>query len=214
MTTLRRICAPSILIVVALLLAACASPTQHLLTDISTLPTDTDRPTDIPVALSTVTPSPLPTATLTLQPTTTPTEQPTEVVITTPSAMPVKSTLTLKMLQNAVYQIPAEDSTSAKFQLVDGIYYQTPMIKGEAKEDWFTKLAEPVLIGDLNADGVQDAAVILRSRWGGTGVFVELAAVIDDHGRPSNVSTKPLGDRIQIESGSIAVGIITLNMLI
>ncbi len=119
--------------------------------------------------------------------------------------------LTLEMLQNAEYQTL---NYPQKFKLTGGIYFRPPPVKVESQKDWFTKLAEPVVFGDLNNDGLEDAAVILRSRAGGTGVSVDLAVVINDNGKPANVASRYLGDRVQVKSGFIQDGIISLDLLI
>jgi hypothetical protein len=123
-----------------------------------------------------------------------------------PEGMPE---LTLEALKDAEYR----SGGGGFIKLTDGIYYPTPT-SGESQEDWFIGLSEPIAFGDLNDDGVEDAVVILRSRYGGTGVFKELAIVINRDGKPYNVATRFLGDRvivnaISIQSGEISVELIT-----
>ena len=69
-----------------------------------------------------------------------------------------------------------------------------------------------MVYGDLNGDGLEDAAVLLATQNGGTGVFVELAAMLNRDGRAENVATVPLGDRVVVESGRIHAGVIVLEM--
>jgi len=128
------------------------------------------------------------------------------------SCKPQHTGLTLEMLRNAQYQTDTY-TPSETIQLKNGIYFRTPPFP-EQSSDWFTQLAGPIDFGDLNFDNIEDAIVILKSRSGGTGVTVELAAVINDNGKPRNVSTIILGDRVQVESMNITSGIVTLNMLI
>jgi hypothetical protein len=132
-------------------------------------------------------------------------------VTTNIPAVKTPSPLMMEMLQNAEYQTT---NYPQKFKLTSGIYFRPPPVKGESQENWFTELAAPVVFGDLNNDGLEDAAVILRSRAGGTGVSVDLAAVINDDGKAVNVASRYLGDRIQVKSGFIQDGIITLDLLI
>ncbi len=67
--------------------------------------------------------------------------------------------------------------------------------------------------GDLNGDGIADAAVLLAINTGGTGRFVQLAAVMNEAGEPVQKATSFLGDRVQIKSVSILDGRIKINMI-
>lgn len=116
--------------------------------------------------------------------------------------------LTLEMLQNAQYRSP----DWGEYQLVNGVYYRTPTAPGESAEIYTTQLDERFVTGDLNADGAEDAVAFLRTQNGGTGHFVELAAMLNQAGNPYNVSTVYLGDRVIVESVQITNGIIILAM--
>jgi len=119
-------------------------------------------------------------------------------------------TLPLDILRNATYHSP----DWGEFQLSNGIYYRTPPTAQESPEIYTTHLLDTVLYGDINLDGFQDAVVFLSTQNGGTGHFVEMAAVLNLNGSPSNISTLYLGDRVVIESGAIQNGVITLNLLV
>ena len=84
----------------------------------------------------------------------------------------------------------------------------------ESPETYTTRLLDTVLYGDINQDGLEDAIVFLITQNGGTGHFVEMAVVLNLNGNPVNISTKYLGDRVIVESGTIQGGSITLNLLI
>jgi hypothetical protein len=124
-----------------------------------------------------------------------------------PTPAPVRA-LTLAALSNAEYHSPDWGT----FRLTNGLYERPPLNPGEASSAYTTRLLEPVAFGDLNGDGAQDAVVGLGTQSGGTGHFVELAAVLNRDGSPQNADTLPLGDRVVIEQASIQDGIITLNM--
>jgi hypothetical protein len=72
---------------------------------------------------------------------------------------------------------------------------------------------EVYAFGDLNGDGVDDAAVILIESSGGSGNFRYLAAVINEGGAPVNVATQFIGDREQMQSITIEDGEITVDMV-
>lgn len=68
--------------------------------------------------------------------------------------------------------------------------------------------------GDLDGDGVPDAAVVLVYWGGGSGVFNYLAAVENDHGTPRHVASAELGDRVRIDGISVAGSRVTVNLTV
>jgi hypothetical protein len=68
--------------------------------------------------------------------------------------------------------------------------------------------------GDLDGDGVPDAAVVLVYWGGGSGVFNYLAAVVNDHGTPRHVASAELGDRVRIDGLSAAGGKVTVTLTV
>jgi len=116
--------------------------------------------------------------------------------------------LTELTLKNAMYHSP----DWGDFQLVEGVYLRPPLAPGESAEIYKTEFRDPAVFGDLNADGIDDAIVFLSTQNGGTGHFVELAAVLNRDGRAENVSTVSLGDRVGIEAARIEAGVIILDM--
>lgn len=116
--------------------------------------------------------------------------------------------LTVAVLQSAQYHSP----DWGDFQLVDGVYHRPTTAPGASAETYTTMLQTPVLFGDLNGDAAEDAVVVLSTQNGGTGQFVEMAAVLNRHGQADNVSTTSLGDRVVVESGLIEAGVIRLDM--
>ena len=118
------------------------------------------------------------------------------------------STLSQVVLGNSIYRSP----DWGEFQLQDGVYYRTPLTSQESPEIYTTRILGPILYGDLNTDEVEDALVILSTQNGGTGHFIELAAVINQNGNAYNIATLSLGDRVFIESGLVENGIVVLNL--
>jgi len=125
-----------------------------------------------------------------------------------PAGRSENATLSQSVLLNSTYRSP----DWGEFQLTDGIYYRTPPTPQESPESYTTRIQDPVFYGDMNADGLEDALVILNTQNGGSGHFVELAAVLDQNGSAYNVATIYLGDRVVVESGKVEDGTIVLKM--
>ena len=112
--------------------------------------------------------------------------------------------LTLNILNNAEYysgsMLPGE-----RIKLTNGTY------QAKAPLEWTTKL-ETVTYGDLNNDGQEDAVVVLSTRAGGTGVFGDLEAVLNQSGKAFNIAIQDLGDRTTVNSIKIESGVIIVDM--
>ena len=67
--------------------------------------------------------------------------------------------------------------------------------------------------GDLNGDGMEDAAVLLAESSGGSGTFISVAAVVNQDGQPVNAGTAPVGDRPQLKSLAIQNGQIVMEIV-
>ena len=118
------------------------------------------------------------------------------------------TTLSQAALLNSTYCSP----DWGEFQLRDGIYYRTPLTSQESPESYTSRFQGPIFYGDINADGLEDALVILSTQNGGSGHFIELAAMLEQNGDPYNVATVYLGDRVVVETGRVENGNIFLNM--
>jgi hypothetical protein len=139
----------------------------------------------------------------------TPTSVPSSDLSTSvPASESDSATLSQAILLNSTYRSP----DWGEFQLTDGIYYRTPPTSQESPDSYTTRIQDPVFYGDINLDGLEDALVILSTQNGGSGHFIELAAVLNQNGIAYNVSTIYLGDRVVVESGKVESGTIVLNM--
>lgn len=110
--------------------------------------------------------------------------------------------LDIETLQNAVYAGLYEEPV----QLQEGRYEGEPFVEGGASRPTVTLLPDPMASGDLDGDGVEEAAVLLAEDSGGSGTFIYLAVVSRVDGAAHNVATTLLGDRVEVESLSIADG--------
>jgi len=116
---------------------------------------------------------------------------------------------TLVALRNATYQGIYDEPV----QLTDGQYVGEPFVEGGGSRPTVTMADLFTAYRDLNGDGVEDAAVILAENSGGSGIFVYVAAMIDQDGVPINQATRLLGDRVQINSLVVENGEIVVNMV-
>ena len=111
-----------------------------------------------------------------------------------PPPPPAPAPLTLAALKSAEYQ--NEFASNGKAKLVEG-KYQEPAAPGAATQ--ITVQLGDVIFADLNGDGVTEAAVILVTHSGGSGIFYNLGIVLNQNGTPQHVASMPLGDRVQIK---------------
>ena len=121
----------------------------------------------------------------------------------------LSETFTREALGNLTYLSDfGEDGT---VQLTNG-QYAAPAAEGSASQVR-VGLSNFAAFGDLNGDGVDEAAVILVSSGGGSGVFYDLAVVMDKNGTLTNVAVDNLGDRVQIKGLQIANGEIVVSLI-
>jgi hypothetical protein len=96
-------------------------------------------------------------------------------------------------------------------QLTDGKFEQgTP-----GSDDFISVLVTDfVAIGDLDADGVEEAAALISENYGGTGVFVFLALYSNLNGTWTFQTSNMVDDRPQLQELSIANNEIFLDAVI
>ena len=125
----------------------------------------------------------------------------------TPAATTVPA-LTADQLKNAQYHLVFQDSHKT-VQLTNGVYQS----KGDPTSPDYADvtLAQQMAFGDLNGDGIGDAAVLLAENYGGSGVFVSVVAMINLDGKPVQASAEMIDDRPMINSISIKDGQIFLD---
>ena len=94
--------------------------------------------------------------------------------------------------------------------LRDGVY-DVEAAPGSASRV-IVRLADLAAFGDLDGVGGLDAAVVLVGSGGGSGTFVELAAVLNDAGAARPVATTLLGDRVLVREVTVRDRTIVVRM--
>jgi hypothetical protein len=130
----------------------------------------------------------------------TPTPPPaTETSLPEPTA-PVISDLTLDQVKNAEYTFDLGESMPS-FTLVDGTYQSG---SDTSQPGYFqATMSDKVAYGDLNGDGLGDAAVSIGISMGGTGVFEYVVALLNQDGQPVQAGYYYVDDRARIDAMAI-----------
>ena len=116
-----------------------------------------------------------------------------------PPTATVLPALSDTQLKNATLFVPVYQR---EVTLVDGQF--------EAPGELWVRLLPWIAFGDLNSDGLEDAAILLAESGGGSGTFVSLVAVINQNGQPLQSGTTTIDDRpiitgVEITAGKIEV---------
>ena len=130
--------------------------------------------------------------------------------VTSNPATPTTVSEQVQEIRNAQYQ-PGAAEGSQLVQLTDGKFEQgTP-----DSEDFISiEVTDFVAIGDLAADGTDEAAVLISENYGGTGVFVFLAVYSNENGTWTFQTSNMVDDRPQLQELSIANNEIFLDAVI
>ena len=117
--------------------------------------------------------------------------------------------LTVNQLNNSKYLIPSwENPDQGEWvQLKDGEF-----TRRNPDNPLFVKVIK-IALGSLSNNQTKDGAVIYGYSTGGTGFFVVLCAVVNDHGKPKKIAITDLGDRVKINSLSVHAGKIIIDMV-
>ena len=115
--------------------------------------------------------------------------------------------LTWPGLRNATYPVSVVPRGAP---LHDGLY-EAEAAPGSATRI-VVRLADVGAFGDLDGDADPDAVVVLTASGGGSGTFVEIAAVRNENGVARPVSTTLLGDRVLVREVRIEARRIFVRM--
>lgn len=106
---------------------------------------------------------------------------------------------------------PIEGISTGIAQLKDGLFEEQAAPASATKTK--VQLGDLRSLGDLNGDGLEDAAVILVVDPGGSGTFDYLALVTNENGAAKPVASVLLGDRVIVKSIAIQSGEVIVTML-
>lgn len=113
---------------------------------------------------------------------------------------------TAQYLRNAEYRLP--DAPTGRIRVVDGEYLSEP---DRVRAGLLSNL---VAVGDLDGDGVADAAAVVHLNTGGSGTFIYLMLFVGRGGDLVQVGREFLGDRVRVQRlGVSGNGIVTLDMI-
>jgi heat shock protein HslJ len=118
--------------------------------------------------------------------------------------------LTLAQLRNATYR----GIYNTPVTLTDGTYQGPPFQPGGASRPQVTLSRNHVWRGDIDGDGAAEAVVLLGENSGASGTRNYLAVVAERDGKPVNVATQLLGDRVQLRSLRIENSRIIADMVV
>lgn len=108
--------------------------------------------------------------------------------------------LTLEQVKKAEYTLDLGESMPS-FTLVDGTYQSGT---DTSQPGYFqATMSDKVAFGDLNGDGLGDAAVSIGINMGGTGVFEYVVAMLNQDGQPVQAGYYYVDDRARIEAIAI-----------
>jgi heat shock protein HslJ len=119
--------------------------------------------------------------------------------------------LGLTRLQNSAYS--GFQDIAGTVVLNAGHWEGEPPQPGSASVPRVDFLGDIVARGDLDGDGTDEAAVVLTTNFGGTGVF-HYVAIVDQEGEENrNLATQLIGDRVQLRDMRIEEGYVVLDLV-
>ena len=158
------------------------------------------------------------TPTFTVLPPTAYVPPPTETLAPSPTVPPAQPAstatqpagprLSIDQIRNATLTITGSDQNIRTITLKNGKYEEgsDPAQPGYI----LVQLGDKIAFGDLNGDGLEDAAASMIESFGGTGEYISIVAILNQAGQPNPVATGLIDDRpilieLAIRSGEIFV---------
>lgn len=118
---------------------------------------------------------------------------------------------TLEELKNASYA--GLEDLPQPITLEDGVWEGAPYTADSPVRPRVNFVLDLRATGDLDADGDDEAAVLLNLATGGTGQFLHVAAVDRVEGALRNIGTAFIGDRVQVRAFRIESGRILIDVV-
>ncbi len=134
------------------------------------------------------------------------------IAVTPPAAVPPTPlpALTVDQVKNAQVSLTTlTNDTALSYQLTGGVFQKGTDPAGASYA--MIRLLDPIVLGDLNGDGLGDAAALIAENYGGTGVFVSLLAFVNEGGRAVQAAAFGVDDRPVINSLDLQDGVIGLD---
>ncbi|MBI5839681.1 MAG: hypothetical protein HZB19_06230 [Chloroflexi bacterium] len=126
---------------------------------------------------------------------TSPTPAPVELTAPAPTVVPSSPPLTVDSIRNAQYRVISLDAHPI-VQLTDGNFQQgTDPV---APDYMVVTATDFIVLGDVNGDGLDEAAAIFVESFGGTGNFAVLAFFRNENGAPAFITSTLIDDRPMI----------------
>jgi heat shock protein HslJ len=125
------------------------------------------------------------------------------------AAWPASAAPSLEQLANMAYTGIFERAVTLK----NGRWEGKPFVAGGSARPAVGLVEDFLLTGDLDNDGSDEAIVLLWERSGGSGSYEYVAVVGLRDGKPLNLGTALIGDRIQVRDGRIVGNRIELNVV-
>ena len=118
---------------------------------------------------------------------------------------------TVDELRNATYQ--GFDGVAGVITLQDGRWQGEPYVEGGATLPQAQMVGDLLVRGDLDSDGIEEAAVLINYAPGGTAEFLYLAVFKEKNGSLENIATTLVGDRPRVRSLAIEGDRIVLGLV-
>jgi heat shock protein HslJ len=125
------------------------------------------------------------------------------------AALPADATPTTGQLANMAYMGIYEQPVTLK----NGRWEGAPFMAGGSSRPAVGLVKDFMLTGDLDDDGKNEAVVLLWESSGGLGNYNYIAVVGMRDGKPFNLGTALIGDRIQVRAGRIDGNRIELDVV-
>ncbi|MGB7931763.1 MAG: META domain-containing protein [Gammaproteobacteria bacterium] len=125
------------------------------------------------------------------------------------AVIPAEATPTPEQLGNIAYTGIFEHAIT----LTNGRWEGEPFVAGGSSRPAVGLIDDFILTGDLNADGNDEAVVLLWESTGGSGVYTYLAVTALRDDKPYTLDTALIGERVQVRAGRIIGNRIELDVV-